>query len=159
MIFEIIMKHAKFSYSLIDSQLLPSAPACGYKFDAFTVYMHLTFTAPNRKCIWNPVEHLRWSFFWGNSRRLQAVGYFCRRAPSWMFDRILNATLSNNSIQLALPPNSLHLHQTQKQKIKSWTDPASSFHFPETVQVFSNTTPIIESNINPQQNKNQSPLA
>ena len=29
----------------------------------------------------------------GNSQRIKAVGYFRRRAPSWMFDRILNATL------------------------------------------------------------------
>ena len=34
-----------------------------------------------------------------NSQRVNAIGYFCRRAPSCifdrMFDRILNATLSN----------------------------------------------------------------
>ena len=29
----------------------------------------------------------------GNSQRIKVVGYFRRRAPSWMFDRILNATL------------------------------------------------------------------
>ena len=29
----------------------------------------------------------------GNSQRIKAVGYFRRRAPSWMFVRILNATL------------------------------------------------------------------
>ena len=32
--------------------------------------------------------------------RWKAVGYFCRRAPSWMFDRILNATLPNNYLAL-----------------------------------------------------------
>ena len=32
-------------------------------------------------------------------------------------------------------------------------------HFSETVQVFSNNTPITQSSINPQQNKNQPPLA
>ena len=35
-----------------------------------------------------------------NSQRVNAIGYFCRRAPSCifdrMFDRILNATLPNN---------------------------------------------------------------
>ena len=36
----------------------------------------------------------------GNSQRIKAVGYFCRRAPSWMFDRILNATLPNNYLPL-----------------------------------------------------------
>ena len=72
----------------------------------------------------------------GNGRRLQAVGYFRQRAPLWMFDRILNATLSNNSLYssqkirepsitgvtkrnlgLTLLPNSLDLHQTQNQKL------------------------------------------
>ena len=41
--------------------------------------------------------------FCGNSQRIKAIGCFPRRAPSWMFDRTLNATLPNNS---------LHLHQT-----------------------------------------------
>ena len=36
----------------------------------------------------------------GNSQRIKAVGYFCRTAPSWMFDRILNATLPNNYLPL-----------------------------------------------------------
>ena len=36
----------------------------------------------------------------GNSQRIKAVGYFRRRAPSWMFDRILNATLPNNYLPL-----------------------------------------------------------
>ena len=34
--------------------------------------------------------------FCANSQRVKAVGYVCRRAPSWMFHRILNATLTNN---------------------------------------------------------------
>ena len=34
--------------------------------------------------------------FCGNSPRVKAIGYFRRRAPSWIFDKILNATLSNN---------------------------------------------------------------
>ena len=38
--------------------------------------------------------------FCRNSQRVKPVGYFCRRAPSCisdrMFDRILNATLTNN---------------------------------------------------------------
>ena len=38
--------------------------------------------------------------FCGNSQRIKAVGYFPRRAPSWMFDRILTATLPNNSLHL-----------------------------------------------------------
>ena len=31
--------------------------------------------------------------YYGNSQRIKAVGYFRTRAPSWMFDRILNAAL------------------------------------------------------------------
>ena len=67
--------------------------------------------------------------------------------------------ITQGNLGLTLPPISLDLHQTQKTEMKSWTDPASSFHFPETVQVFSNATPITQNSINPQQNKNQSPLA
>ena len=43
-----------------------------------------------------PVEHLWWSLFCENIQRVKVVGYFRRRAPTWMFDRILNATLLNN---------------------------------------------------------------
>ena len=53
-----------------------------------------------------------------------------------MFDRILNATLSEEKVstngvtqenlEIHLPPNSLDSHQTQKNKMKSWTDPMSS---------------------------------
>ena len=46
MIYVINAKHPKFSYNSIESQLLPCAPACGYKFHAPTVYLHPTFTAP-----------------------------------------------------------------------------------------------------------------
>ena len=38
--------------------------------------------------------------FCGNIRRRQAVGYFQIRATSWMFERILDAILSNNLLQL-----------------------------------------------------------
>ena len=64
MIYVKIIKHAKFSYSLIKSQLLPCAPACSYKFHALAVYLHYIFKAPfQSKPILNPVERLRWSFF------------------------------------------------------------------------------------------------
>ena len=42
------------------------------------------------------VKHLRWSFFFASNQRVKAVDYFRRRALSFMFDRILNATLANN---------------------------------------------------------------
>ena len=102
MIYVIIIKHAKFSYSLIESQLLPCVPGRGYKFHALAVYPHPIFTTPFQSEV-----HLESSraaaveLFCGNSQRLQAVGYFRRRVPSWMFDKILNATQSNNLLQLA----------------------------------------------------------
>ena len=40
--------------------------------------------------------------FCGYSQRIKTVGYFRRKDPSWIFDRILNATLPNNYLPLAL---------------------------------------------------------
>ena len=62
--------------------------------------------------------------------RVQAVGCFCRGAPSLMFGGILNATMSekvstgatHNNLELLLLPNSLDSQQTQN-KMKFWTDP------------------------------------
>ena len=63
MICEMIIKHAKLSFSLIESQLLPCAPACDNKFHSPAVYLHPTFTAPfQMETIWNPVEHQWWFF-------------------------------------------------------------------------------------------------
>ena len=65
--------------------------------------------------------------------RVKTVGCFCRGAPSLMFARILNATLSEkvsttgvtqDNLELPLLPNSLDLHQTQNSKMKFWTDTA-----------------------------------
>ena len=61
--------------------------------------------------------------FCENSQRVKAVGCFRIGAPLLMFDRILNATLSDEEVtttvvtqeNLELPPNSLDSHQTQKQ--------------------------------------------
>ena len=64
---------------------------------------------------------------------------------------ITGVTQRNLGVTLPLP-NSLDLLQTQKQKMKSWTDPASSFRFPVTVQVFSNPTPIVPWNYNRNRN-------
>ena len=73
---------------------------------AVTNSMHLKSTyTPHLQYLQSEV-HLESSrtsaveLFYKNSQRVKAVGYFCRRAPSCifdrMFDRILNATLSNN---------------------------------------------------------------
>ena len=58
--------------------------------------------------------------------------------------------VTQGNLGLTLPPNFPDLHHTQKQKIQSWTDPVSSLHFLETVQAFSNSTPITQSSINTQ---------
>ena len=43
---------------------------------------HIIFRAPLTECFqwrtWNPVKHLRWSFF-GNNYRLKAINYFCKK--------------------------------------------------------------------------------
>ena len=54
------------------------------------------------------------TFFCGNSQRVKGFGCFRGRAPSLMFDRILNATLSEEKVsttkvtqrdlELPLPP-------------------------------------------------------
>ena len=64
--------------------------------------------------------------------RVKAVGCFRRRAPSLMFGRIVNATLpgkfsttevTQEDLELPWLLNSLDSHQTQKNKMKFWTDP------------------------------------
>ena len=90
----------KISFSLIKPQLLPCTPACCYKFHALAVYLHSTLTAhPIR----DAMESSRTSaveLYFRNSQRVKTVGYFRRRAPSWMFNRILKATLPNNYLPL-----------------------------------------------------------
>ena len=87
MIYAIIIKHATFSYSLIKSQLLPCAPACGYKFHALAVYLHPIFTAP-----FQSEAHLE-------SIQTSAVELLAETADIFrLLDRILSVTLSNNSL-------------------------------------------------------------
>ena len=40
--------------------------------------------------IQNPVNHLRWSFLYGNSKQLKTVNYFFKKAPSQIFVWIRN---------------------------------------------------------------------
>ena len=63
-----------------------------------TYYLHLQYLQSGAH-----LESSRRSaaeLFSGNIQHVKIVGYFCRRAPSWMldiiFDRILNVNLSNN---------------------------------------------------------------
>ena len=82
--------------------------------------MKLCFENSNSESGQTPAVDL----FWGNSQSVEAVGYFCRRAPSWMLGRTLNATLLNNllkieeSLRRSFPSLGLHssldLHHTQK---------------------------------------------
>ena len=66
-----MIKHTKFSYGLIKSQLLPCAPACCYKFHALAVYLHPTFTAPFQSEVHlEPSRTYAVKHFWKNSRRL-----------------------------------------------------------------------------------------
>ena len=64
--------------------------------------------------------------------RVKGIGCFRRGTPSLMFGRILNATLSGKfsttevtqeDLELPLLLNSLDSHQTEKNKMKFWTDP------------------------------------
>ena len=80
----------------------------------------------------------------GNSPHAKAVGYFCKRALSSIFDRILNAALPNGLLQLkeglggrftllglqmgtlgSLCLQNLLIYTKYKNsKMKSWTNPA-----------------------------------
>ena len=62
-------------------------------------------------------------FFSGNSQCLKAVGHFCGGAPSWVFGRILDATLPNNSLQLAEALRIIFHHWDYTGQ--SWIHPAS----------------------------------
>ena len=72
-------------------------PADQYKFHALAIYIHTILTEPSEL-----EAHLESSrtagveLFCRNSQPLKSIGYFCRRASLWMFDRILNVTLFNN---------------------------------------------------------------
>ena len=86
---------------------------CTYSLPTLHIY-----STSNRMRIWNPVKHLLWRFIRRNSQRVKAVGYFRRKAPSCifnrMFDRVLNGTLPNNLLNLeeglrrSFPPVELH---------------------------------------------------
>ena len=75
--------------------------------------------------------------FCENAQHVEATGYFCRRAPLWIFDRILNLTLPHKLLKLKesleeklsttgdtqgnlsfpLPPHSPDLHQKKDDEI------------------------------------------
>ena len=84
------------SFSLIEPELLP----CGYKFHALAAYLNPTFTAhPIRSAFAIQSNICGGAFLW-KCQRIKTVVCFRRRAPSWMFERILNAALPNNYLPL-----------------------------------------------------------
>ena len=82
-----------------------------------TPYSQHLQSDPHLESVPRPVVGL----FGRNSVSLKTVGYFCRRAPSLMFDRILNVTLSeekastsgvtHGNLKLLLRPNFPDSHQ------------------------------------------------
>ena len=71
-----------------------------------------------------------------SSQHVRVVGCFFRGVLPQMFDEILDATLSEEKVsttgvtqenlELPLPPSSLDSNQTKNNKMKSWVDPRSS---------------------------------
>ena len=88
---------------------------------------------------WKSLEVL----FCRSSLHGEVVGCFYREAALLMFDRVQNATLSEEKVstngvtqgnlELLLPPNSSLIHTKHKyNKMKSWTDFTSSFPWRRT---------------------------
>ena len=79
--------------------------------------------------------------FCGNSQSVKPVDCFRRRASLLIFEGILNVTLTEElfttgvtqgNLELTLPPNSLDSHKNKNNKMKSYTDPKSSFSLRRT---------------------------
>ena len=95
---------SKIYYSLIKPQLLHCTQACGYKFHALPVHLHPIFTAPPIGGAFGVQPSIcGGAFFCENSQLVKTVGCFREGTPSWMLDRILNATLPNNLSPLSHP--------------------------------------------------------
>ena len=101
------------------------------------VYLQPSFTAPLQlEAYLESSGTSAVEFFCRNNQRLKAAGYFRKRTPSWIFDRILNTALPNHliiarrrseeklstngdkqgNLGLTLPPNFLHYSNTTKAK-------------------------------------------
>ena len=154
MIYVIIIKHAEFSYSLIESELLlthqPAAVNFMHLQSIHTPYLqHLS----NWRRIWNPAKHLWWSFFVETVNVFRQLTSFaeeiCQRCL--ILDVILISDLLWLAIGLRGSFPSLGLHKGiwdspwllilliyTKHKAKRWNF-ASSFHFSETMQILHST--------------------
>ena len=47
-------------------------------------------TSRYQRRMWNPDQHLRWTFFYENGKRLLTVNFFGKNGPWEMFDWVLN---------------------------------------------------------------------
>ena len=112
-----------------------------------SIHLQSTCTEHLQRCsnlryIWNPVQRLQWCFFCGKSQYHKAVGCFHGLTPLWVFSRILGsaqqliiARRSSEEILFTTGITQGHLGDSpcfllasyQNDKMKSWTDPASSF--------------------------------
>ena len=91
------MERNSSNYSLIEPQLLHCTPSCGNKFHTRAVHPHShTDSTFSRRDVLSLVEHLRWSVFARIVNVLKSLGIFPGVLRRWMFDRILNATLSSS---------------------------------------------------------------
>ena len=96
MIFVIIIKHQTSNSFIVQLDLnyftahQPAATNSMHLQSTYTLYLqHLS----NCRHIWNPVEQLQWTFIAELVDIFGPLAIFT--APLWMFDRILNAALSN----------------------------------------------------------------
>ena len=116
---------------------------CDNKFHTLAVHLHSTLTAPPIRGTFGVRRTSVVEPFCRNSQPVKASGFFPRGAPSWMFDRSLNATRRNSSLELkeglrrSFPPLGLHkgildspsiliLWIYIKHKMKLWTHHATS---------------------------------
>ena len=80
---------SNISYSLIESQPLPCAPACSHEFHALTFHPHTTFVTPLVGSTFRIQLEVCVELFCGNSERVWAVDSFRRGALSFMFGNCL----------------------------------------------------------------------
>ena len=81
----------------MEPQVHPCAPVCSCEFYALALHLHPTFIAPFQSKVYlEPSQTSVVELFCKNRHCLKAVCYFCKKAPLWMFNRVLNLTSPNN---------------------------------------------------------------
>ena len=126
---------------MIKPQPLLCTPACCYEFHALVVHPHPTFKAPLGGSAFGIWLEVWWSFFVETVNVLRLLAIFAEELHHWC--------LTELQMQLCLrrfPPLKLHkrilnspcllilwIHTKHKNyKMKSWTDPTSSFPWRRT---------------------------